>query len=585
MPACQAATSNASAVGCDYWGAVLSNSQLSTTFMGDSVSGSPGTLPSQFAFVVVNPLPQAAHVTVSQAGLADTTATVAAGSTSTIYLPWRSVCGTGVAPFGYHLASDSPVTVYQFNPLASALPETCPVACPDGGADCGRSTCACATSTRCPNANLAACVNGICVTYSYTTDASLLLPTAALGTSYVAVAASQTSEGTMGTSADQPLAAMIAILAVANGTTVQVQFAGDTFSTTDSIAATNNACTVASGNLPAQAAGSNVTYQLNAGQLLQLWTASTGTPTCAPDLNGNTACLYPNDLTGTVITSVPNGTTPALPIAVFGGADCADVPWDQVACDHLEEEMTPYSDWGEHFVAPKSAPYADAGLIYPDLYRVMSGCGPASCPSGATVTITPALLAARGVGGASCTTSGGSSVCTLPAISGGPAPWVEFSHTTDFGLESSAPVTLAKYFFSQSAEGSTNGVADATEGDPALVLLSPAEQWRSSYSVLAPHTYRDNYLALAVGSQADTANVQVDGVALASTAWIPVAGTSSYVTTVHVCGSSDPSCVGTHTVAGTSPLGVTVYGYDLYVAYSYPGGQNLGVLNSAAAGQ
>ena len=46
-----------------------------------------------------------------------------------------------------------------------------------------------------------------------------------------------------------------------------------------------------------------------------------------------------HDLTGSIINA-------DQPVAVFGGHDCAYVPYDQAACDHLEEQLLPNETLG-----------------------------------------------------------------------------------------------------------------------------------------------------------------------------------------------------------------------------------------------
>jgi len=50
------------------------------------------------------------------------------------------------------------------------------------------------------------------------------------------------------------------------------------------------------------------------------------------------------DLTGSHIKSTKK-------IAVFGGHQCAYVPSDLVACNHLVEQMPPTSSWGKHYLS------------------------------------------------------------------------------------------------------------------------------------------------------------------------------------------------------------------------------------------
>lgn len=565
---CQAAESGAlSYLGCDYWGVITSNSQLGAAFEGDSVNGAQGTTPSQFAFVVTNFGPQPAHVSVSASGTVVATATIDVGAAQAVYLPWRSICGTGQANFGYHLTSDEPVQVVQFNPLPSSLST--------------QQSCASDIDCAVVGAN-ARCVSNQCQAFSRSNDVTFLWATHSLSTDYVVIAADQISERVGTNGVDQPLSGMTTIVATQNNTTVQVTFASDTVSTTQSAG-----CSTLQGNVAAQSAGQQALYTLQQGDVLQFFSAETGTPNCVSSLNaGDTVCLWPNDLTGTVVSSIPSPAgDPAQPIAVFAGADHTYEPFDQISSNHVEEELEASSRWGNEFVGVKSQAYAGSTSIYPDLWRVVSACDavgsypPTTCPSGATVTITPAINdgSARSNSGATCSTDAGVTTCTLPPVQEGqPAPWLEFAHSSSFALSGEFPMELAQYFVSESGAGAT-----ASEGAPSMVLAVPGNQWSHHFVVQAPNTYAHNYLNVAIGGQNQPpclacSSVQVDGVALPANEWSNIPGTSYWVAVHALCGSNDVGCNSNHVIdSGNVSASVTVYGYDDGVSYSYVGGYNL----------
>jgi hypothetical protein len=279
------------------------------------------------------------------------------------------------------------------------------------------------------------------------------------------------------------------------------------------------------------------------------------------------------------------------PVALFGGSPCTYVPYNQVACDHVEEQMLPYRTWGRTHVGVKSHAYAGATSAYPDFWRLASACG-LSCPGGVNVTLTPAVASFRAdpnhATSVTCTTSGSSTTCHLPPTSlGGSAPWVEFQHGSSFLASADQPVSLAQYFVSESEAG---GQGVVTEGDPSLVVAPPVEQWQAQYQVLAPAAYAHNYLNLMVQGQAATGAVQVDGANLPASEWASVPGTNYYAAVHSLCGGlvagSDAGCSSSHAISGGgNPVGVVVYGYDSYVSYGYTGGLTLAPLNSGGPGQ
>jgi hypothetical protein len=491
-----------------------------------------------------------------------------------VYLPWQEICGTGTANFGYHLTSDVPVTVYQFNPLDSALPATrasgSGTSCTsDGQCQIGDS---CATSG--PTA-------GQCTRYSFSNDASLLLPTHLLGNDYVVIAADEESVSSL--SGGTLLPGAMSVVATQDNTSVTIHVAGSVLSTSSS--RNSGLCGSSQGSLAGVPLGNTVQYTLNAGQVVHFWNGQTGSPTASANNGiqaGAVAYLYKDDFTGSVVTS-------SKPVAVFGGSDCTFKPFGQYACDHIEEEMFPFSTWGKRYVGVKSKQYAGTTSAAPDYWRIVAACGPSTCQSGTTVTITPAInnntaRAAASCGSAcTCTTSGSTTTCKLPPLaSGQTAPWIEFQHSSSFVATSDQPLNLAQYFTSESASGN-----NTTEGDPSLVLVPPVEQWRTDYTVLAPTTYAHNYVNLTVDDPSHatspaTASVTVDGAALPAAEWSNIPGTTLYAA-VHALSNSG---TGSHPIATSNgvKVGVVVYGYDSYVSYGYTGGLDLKAITQIIPG-
>lgn len=195
--------------------------------------------------------------------------------------------GPGIAKGrAFRVASDLPIVATQFNPL--------------GGAQ------------------------------AFTTDASLLLPTHALGTAYYHLA---WDEGLGGGSS-------LVVVATTNQTTV-------TITPTVDVAMGQN-------GLPPLKQGVPTAIPLNRYDYVQLST-NTG------------------DLTGTHITS-------DQPIAVFGGHTCGQVPSKAIDfCDHLEEQIFPVDTWGTEYVALRSPKRGSEDMMWRVLAR----------ETGANVTFTP----------------------------------------------------------------------------------------------------------------------------------------------------------------------------------------------------
>lgn len=150
---CQDAADFHTYVGCDYWPTVTAN-------LVDSVF--------DFAVVVANVGNDEANITVTGPGGTNQNVKVKAGGLEKIFLPWvpalkgddlEGLAASVLAKkSAFHVVSDRPVVVYQFNPLEFQA---------KGGP---------------PGKNWSACIpqslSGIC--YSYSNDASLLLPSTAM---------------------------------------------------------------------------------------------------------------------------------------------------------------------------------------------------------------------------------------------------------------------------------------------------------------------------------------------------------------------------------------------------------------------
>lgn len=180
--------------------------------------------------------------------------------------------------------------------------------------------------------------------------------------------------------------------------------------------------------LPGHAQGEPFTVNLDVGEAVELRSAG--------------------DLTGSLVTS-------DLPVPVFGGHQCANVPTGYAYCDHIVEQLAPASRWGRQFVtAPLSGRTQDT-------YRVL-----ADAPD-THVTIT---------------SSAGAVDVTL-----GAGEFHEFLSGRPQTISADKPVTVA-----QDSNGST---FDNTISDPFMVIVPPFEQYFTSYVVATPaQGFRDNYI-------------------------------------------------------------------------------------------
>jgi hypothetical protein len=288
---CEEARMQRSYLGCEYWPVVTPNPALDDAF--------------SFAVVVANPHEAPVTVVVERDGLEVLSRVVEPSSVAPIVLPWVDVLkGTRVSRLvaggAYHVTTTLPVTAYQFNPLQ----------------------------------HVAAGM------FSFTNDASLLLPSASLGEEYVGVAWPSFS-GAPG---------FLAIAGTEDDTEVQVLASA-------AISASPE------GDVPALEAGQTHTATIGRGDVLVLASVF--------DHLGS----YGHDVTGTHVRS-------SKPIAVFGGHACTFIPATSPACDHLEEQIFPLETWGQSAMAATTEPLAPG---QPNFFRIVSGT------DGNTIALEPPL--------------------------------------------------------------------------------------------------------------------------------------------------------------------------------------------------
>jgi hypothetical protein len=475
--ACDMAALQYSYLGCDFLA-------VSTANIVDP------TFDSNFAVVVGNPesSTQAASVTVSRGGSVVGSATVQPGNTSAITLPMvtelKSAVGSVIATdAAYEVESNIPVVAYQYNPLDFEM-------------------------------------WGV---YSYTNDASLLMPEHTLATEYMV-----TSRATFGIAFESGASAQwwafqpgfVAIASTADNNAISVVLSGST----------------ADGNPPASSAGQTLSFTLQRGDVAQIMSYY---PTVAPSdpyycgnqgwqqsVGSSLGATYTycyattTDLTGTRVSSTYD-------VAVFGGHQCSFVPYDAWACDHLEEMMFPTATWGTemYMTAPR---FPGGSGVASTLYRVVA------LNSGTQVTFEPAVAGAQ----------------TMSA-----GQWIEFESTQDYKVSGTGPISVHQIMKGQDALG-------ATIGDPAMGSGIPWSQVRRDYDILVPSTYTENFVNVVAPTGA---SVLLDGTAV--TGFTAIGSTGYEVARVGVA-------AGGHHLESTQTFGITAYGYASYTSYLYPGGLN-----------
>jgi hypothetical protein len=309
-------------------------------------------------------------------------------------------------------------------------------------------------------------------TFPSTTDGFLGLPTNILGSSYLV----EGYTGGLGLGSD------FAVVGTLANTTVTI----DPVETVGS-----------------HPAGTPYTVTLNPGDVYQLGDGGAG------------------DLSGTSITSTN-------PVAVFAGNGCANVPPTAVACNLLNEEMTPTDTWGTDFLTEPLATRSG------DTFRFMAS------ENGTTVTVN------------------GTAVATLNA-----GQFFETILTSASQINSNNPIQVMQY--------SNSSSFDQANADPFDITIPPFEQFLNSYTVTtepngADPAITNNYINV-VAPTSEIGSVTLDGAPIPETDFKKISSTFS--------GAQLAVAFGDHNLAGPLPFGVTVYGYGGFDGYGYPGGFSL----------
>lgn len=483
------ATSELNYLGCEYWPTITANSQLDTAF--------------PFAVVVANP--QSYSVTLNVTGgrlSAPINRTLMPGEVQTIQLPnvddliqnvGMSGCGGAFEPpciahsalvtgGAYHIQANGPIAAYQFNPLTF------------------RSG------------------SGSRAVYSYTNDASLLLPTHVLTTHYIVGTHNNwTARDPMSGNPVVTLGGFIAVVGVdpaETGTDVTVRLTGS-ISGGPGVSASSGAATR--------------TFNLRQGDVLQLV--------------GSAAS---QDLTGTVIES-------SRPVAVFVGHDCTNMPDDRPACDHLEEQLLPSATWGRRYAVTQ---LRVRGATEPHRVRLIAQRANTSY----TFDGIPAPRECSGTYAA--------------------GQFCEFQTTGNFVVSGSQPFLTLQFMVGQGQPDPscfdpftgqpTNTDNPICMGDPAMVTEIPVEQFRRSYDFLVPSTYSRNMINVVAP---EGAVITLDGVRISGSS--TSAGTGYIVYFI-------PITEGRHHIEADSDdhrFGLKVYGIASYTSYMYPGGLDLDLIS------
>lgn len=288
---CEEAVAQNSYTGCEFWATVTYNYVWEDHF--------------KFAVTVANASDDPANVEIHRAGMLVESATVEAGELAVLELPWVAelkgsqfgsqteftydAVNVEVPDGAYHVTSDRPVTAYQFNALRFENTPT-PPDCP------------------------AVLAPGHC--YSYSNDASLLLPVSALTGNYMVTGWK-----------NDTYSDFMSITATEDGTSVSIIPSTDS----DNVDWVN-----------ALTKGQESVITLDAGDVAAFVSSYN----------------VGEDFSGTFVNA-------DKPIQLVSGVPCVNIPDTGVyACDHIEESVLPVEALGDDYLlTPPVAPTLDIHTV------------------------------------------------------------------------------------------------------------------------------------------------------------------------------------------------------------------------------
>jgi hypothetical protein len=501
---CAEAAMNRTYIGCDFWPTPVANNVWSIF---------------DYAAVVANAGVATATITVTQRGATIATAQVEPNALTTIYLPWvpelkgadSDVCGN-LAPLtssvtsvggAYHLVSSAPVTVFQFNALEYQGM---------GGPE-GKDWSSCPGNQTCPTSGQpVGC-------FSFTNDASLLLPSTAMTGNYRI-----TSEKDW---AAVPEGAYFAITGTQANTSVTVYVAQGGH--------------IVAGNATADTAGGGMlTFTLGAGDVAEL--VSDGVSDIAGSLVKASApvqiiagmpCVYQPFETSQPCFDDNDCPTQACSSEMGGGFCLAP------ACDHLEQTVLPAETLGKHYFV--TVPTGPDGAMVSDIVRIVGNADGTNLtyPSGNQPAGAPATLSAG-------------QVVDLGEVS------------ADFEIQGDHEFAVVTFMLGASIIDPVGPL-----GDPSQSNAIAVEQYRYKYVFLAPTDYTQSFVDIV---QPMSAMLTVDGAASGVTPVAIGSGSGFGIARVPLGGGQNN---GAHVIEASEPVGAQVIGYGSYTSYQYPGGMNL----------
>jgi len=475
---CEIAEDQPSNVGCEFWAVDL-----------DQQDGFNDPASADWGVTLSNPSGLTANVTIeiNTAAVGDPPAlevvanqSVPPGALAGLVLPIRELdCGTVPNDYNspgtclssraFRITSSAPIIVYQFNVFENA----------------------------------------------YSNDASLLIPTSALGKTYRVI----------GWGAGHPIDLNFPGVGVDRSYITVVGTKPNTIVTV-------NPSWKIKGNAPIAAtpAGGEITVTIGPFDVLNLETDD-GSFSDDPKTIA--------DLSGSYVTS-------SQPVAVFSGVESTSAPgawevptypgWkagDTCCLDHLEEQLFPAESVGTNYVITRSPIRSTSGFREPDVIRFVGVAEVAN-----VTTSLPAPFNAFTLQPGEVRTT-----------------WAQ----ADFIASADKPFIVGQITIS-------NQYVDGPYiGDPDLTLFPPVEQFRSEYVIPTPGSWDQSWVVISaeVGT-----SVTLDGNATQSCITESSGTVNNKTYESRRCALTE----GVHQLLGDKPFGIIAYGYGNAGSYAFAGG-------------
>ena len=234
----------------------------------------------------------------------------------------------------------------------------------------------------------------------------------------------------------------------------------------------------------------------------------------------------PTDLSGSLITS-------DKPIAVFGGAQQANLTTYDGTADYIVEQLPPTSAWGKTFLTVPLKTRANS-----DVFRILAS-------QDATELRLNGLI-----------------VATLKR-----GEFKEITLTSASKITADKPVLVAQY--------STSSPLLNVSSDPLMQLVPAYEHFLTDYTICTPPGAGQHFLNIvAYDTPKDV--IIVDGNIIPASSFSKIASTNFSVASIEIT-------PGTHHLESEHlPFGVSVYGFFSSKAYGHPGGFSKSIISKAS---